>query len=134
MLVLGVWLADVCADHQFPVPTLAAMSCAFLSWSSALLLRRPAWWRSETALLLLGMLWVGVSLWTIRNRADEGQDVALLAASPEFCNDPAVRIIGDVANIPALRMPKDGGGTASMTEMPKTLLLLHTGFILRGYY
>lgn len=132
MLMLGVWLADVCAVHEFPVPTVAAMSCAFLSWSSALLLHRLAWSRSETAVLLMAMLWVGVSLWTIRNRVDEGQDVALVAASAEFSNDPAVRIIGDVANIPALRMPKDGGGTASMTEMPKTLLLLHTRFILRG--
>ncbi|MCA9008902.1 MAG: DNA internalization-related competence protein ComEC/Rec2, partial [Planctomycetaceae bacterium] len=132
MLVLGVWLADTCAVHQFPVPTAAAMSCGFLSCCSALLLRRMAWSRSETAALLMAMLWVGVSFWTIRNRADDGQDVALLAASTEFCDDPAVRVIGDVANIPALSLPRDGGGQNFHAESPRTLLLLQTRFILRG--
>ena len=97
-----------CAVHEFPVPTVVAISAAFLSLLAQRFCIAAGMVRSWRRLRCsLAMMAVGVSLWTIRSRVDEGQDIALLAASAEFRDDPAVRIIGDVANIPALNMPKD---------------------------
>jgi competence protein ComEC len=131
MLVAGVGLADFCAAHQCAVPAVAAISAAFLLLLGATMLRRFGWARMETAALLAAVLAVGVSLWTIRSRVDEGQDIALLAASSEFRDAPALRIIGDAANIPSLNVSKDASSMAGLSDSPRTLLLLETRFVLR---
>ena len=132
MLIAGVRLADVCAAHEFPVPTVVAVSVTFLSVLGATILHRGERIRLEMTALLIAMISVGIVLWTVRSRVDEGQDIALLAASAEFRDDPALRITGDVANIPALNMPADSGSMTGQTESPRTLLLLHTTALLRG--
>ena len=132
MLVAGVWLADFCAVHHYAVPTMIAISAVFLLLLSAAFLRRSRWALLETVALLAAMLAVGVSLWTIRSRVDEGLDIALLAGSSEFRDAPALRIIGDVANIPALSIPKDNASLVGQSDSPRTLLLMKTKSVLRG--
>ena len=132
MLIAGVRLADVCAAHEFPVPTVVAVSVTFLSVLGATIQHRRERMRLEMTALLIAMISVGIVLWTVRSRVDEGQDIAMLAASAEFRDDPALRITGDVANIPALNMPADSGSMTGQTESPRTLLLLQTKALLRG--
>jgi len=132
MLIIGVRLADVCAIHEFPVPTVVAILFAFVCLLAAALLHRRGRARLETAALLMALVAVGVVLWTVRSRVDEGQDIAILAATAEFRDNPAVRIIGDVANIPALDLPADSGSMTGQSESPRTLLLLQTRALMRG--
>ena len=132
MLIVGVRLADVCAVHEFPVPTVVAVLFSFVSLLAAALLHRSGRMRLEMTALLMAMIGIGVVLWTVRSRVDEGQDIALLAASAEFRDNPAVRIIGDVANIPALDLPADSGSMPGQSDLPRTLLLLQTRALMRG--
>ncbi len=132
MLTVGVRFADVCAVHEFPMPTIVAVLFAFMSLLAAIILHRSGRMQLEMTALLLAMMAVGVVLWTIRSRIEEGQDIALLAASAEFRDDPAVRIFGDVANIPALDLPADSASLPGQTESPRTLLLLHTRALMYG--
>ena len=132
MLIIGVRLADVCAAYEFPVPTVVGVLFAFVCLLAAVILHRSERVRLEMAALLMAMVAVGAVLWTVRSRVDEGQDIALLAATAEFSDDPAVRIIGDVSNIPALDLPADSGSTPGQTELPRTLLLLQTRALMRG--
>jgi competence protein ComEC len=132
MLIIGVRLADVCAVHEFPVPTVVAVLFSFVPLVAAALLHRRGRMRLEMTALLMAMVAIGVMLWTVRSRVDEGQDIALLAASPEFSDDPAIRIIGDVANIPALDLPADAASMPGQSDSPRTLLLLQTRALMRG--
>ena len=132
MLIIGVRLADACAVYEFPVPTVEAVLFAFVSLLAATILHRSGRVRLEMTALLMAMIAIGVVLWTVRSRVDEGQDIALLAASEEFSDDPAIRIIGDVANIPALDLPTDSGSMPGQTDSPRTLLLLQTRALMRG--
>lgn len=132
MLIIGVRLADACAVYEFPVPTVEAVLFAFVSLLAATILHRSGRMRLEMTALLMAMIAIGVVLWTVRSRVDEGQDIALLAASEEFSDDPAIRIIGDVANIPALDLPTDSGSMPGQTDSPRTLLLLQTRALMRG--
>ncbi len=132
MLIIGVRLADACAVYEFPVPTIEAVLFAFVSLLAATILHRSGRVRLEMTALLMAMIAIGVVLWTVRSRVDEGQDIALLAASEEFSDDPAIRIIGDVANIPALDLPADSGSMPGQTDSPRTLLLLQTRALMRG--
>ncbi|MEJ7595257.1 MAG: ComEC/Rec2 family competence protein, partial [Planctomycetaceae bacterium] len=132
MLIIGVRLAEVCAVHEFPVPTVVAVLYAFVCLLAVSILHRSGRMRLETAMLLMAMIAVGVVLWTVRSRVDVGQDIALLAATPEFSDNPAVRIIGDVANIPALDMPSDSASMPGQTDSLRTLLLLQTRALMRG--
>ena len=113
MLVVGVWLAEFCTFLKLHRPTAVLISLAFLSLFIAATLRRFRWVRLETGALLAAMVIVGALLWTIRSRVDEGQDIALLAASAEFRDVPALRSRGDGANNPTLTMPKDVSNMAS---------------------
>ena len=132
MLVAGVRLADLCAAYDVPIPAIAAVSVTSLSLLATTILHRRGWMRLEMTTLLIALIAAGVLLWTVRSRVDEGQDIALLAASAEFRNDPALRIIGDVANIPALNMPADAGSMTGQTPLPRTMLLLQSKALLRG--
>lgn len=132
MLIIGVRLADVCAVHEFPVPTLGAILFAFVCLLATVILHRSGRVRLETAALLMALVAVGVVLWTVRSRVDEGQDIAMLAATVEFRDNPAVRIIGDIANIPALDLPADSASMPGQSATPRTLLLLQTRALLRG--
>lgn len=132
MLIIGVRLADACAGYEFPVPTAVAVFCAFGSLLSAAILHRRGQMRAEMSALLIAMIAIGVVLWTVRSRVDEGQDIATLAASAEFRDDPAIRIIGDVANIPALDLPADSASMPGYADAPRTLLLLQTRALLCG--
>ena len=132
MLIIGVRLAEDCAVREFPVPTVVAVLFAFAGLLAAAILHRGGRMRLETAVLLMAMIAVGVVLWTVRSRVDEGQDIALLAATPEFSDNPAICIIGDVANIPALDMPADLASMPGHTDSPRTLLLLQSRALMRG--
>jgi len=132
MLIIGVRLADVCAIHEFPVPTAVAVLITFVSLLTAAILHRCGKMRLEMTALLMAMIAIGVVLWTVRSRVDEGQDIALLAATAEFSDNPAVRIVGDVANIPALDLPADAASRPGQSDSPRTLLLLQTSALLRG--
>ena len=132
MLIIGVRLADVCAAYEFPVPTAVAVLFAFVCLLAAVILHCSGRVRLEMTALLMATFAIGIVLWTVRSRVDEGQDIALLAATAEFSDDPAVRIIGDVSNIPALDLPADSGSTPGQTELPRTLLLLQTRALMRG--
>ena len=132
MLIIGVRLADVCAVHEFPVPTVVAVLFSCVSLLAAVILHRSGRIRLEMTALLMAMFAIGVVLWTVRSRVDEGQDIALLAATAEFSDNPAVRIIGDVANIPALDLPADSGNMPGQNASPRTLFLLQTRALMRG--
>ncbi len=134
MLIVGVRLAEFFAVQGFPVPTVVAVSAAGMFLIATRYFHRRRSMQLEIFTLLVAIITVGLTLWTVRSRVDEGQDIASLAASPEFCENPALRIIGDVANIPALDMPADygsGSGTGQ-TETPRTLFLLQTKALMRG--
>ena len=132
MLIIGVRLADVCAVHEFPVPTVVAVLFSCVSLLAAVILHRSGRIRLEMTALLMAMFAIGGVLWTVRSRVDEGQDIALLAATAEFSDNPAVRIIGDVANIPALDLPADSGNMPGQNASPRTLFLLQTRALMRG--
>ena len=132
MLMIGVRLADVSAVHEFPVPTAVAVLITFVSLLTAAILHRSGRMRLELTALLMAMIAVGIVLWTVRSRVDEGQDIALLAATAEFSDNPAVRIVGDVANIPALDLPADTASRPGPSDSPRTLLLLQTRALMRG--
>ena len=127
MLLIGVRFAE-----RWPVPALVPIVVATLLLLFSVKLRRCSRSRMETAALLSAIVAVGMLLWTVRSRTDEGQDIALLAASPEFRHEPVLRIIGDVANIPALDAPLDSGSLSGRTDSLRTLLLLRTRALFRG--
>jgi len=127
MLVIGVWLAD-----RFPVPTLLPIALATLLLLISARFRRAGLARMETTALLVAIVAVGMLLWTVRSRTDEGQDIGLLAGSPEFRDEPALRIIGDVANIPALNVPMDSATLSGGADSQRTLLLLRTRAVMWG--
>ena len=132
MLIVGVRLADTFAVQGLPVPAVAAVTAASLLLLASRHFHHRRLMPLETCTLLAAIITVGMALWTVRSRVDEGQDIASLAASPEFGDIPALRIIGDVANIPALDMPADFGTGNGQTETPRTLFLLHARALLRG--
>jgi competence protein ComEC len=132
MLIVGVRLADFCDIHGLPVPAVVAVFAASLLLLASRYLHHRRLMQIETCTLLAAIITVGMALWTVRSRVDEGQDIASLAASPEFGDIPALRIVGDVANIPALDMPADFGTGTGQTETPRTLFLLQTKALLRG--
>lgn len=132
LLIIGVRLADFFAIQGLPVPTGVAVSAASLFLLATRYLHRRRSMRLEICALLAAIMTVGMALWTVRSRIDEGQDIASLAASTEFGDDPALRIIGDVASIPALDMPADSGIGTGQTDTPRTLLLLQTKALMRG--
>ncbi len=131
MLIVGVRLADFFAVQGFPVPTVVAVSVAGLFLIATRYFQRHRSVQLEIFTLLTAIIAVGLTLWTVRSRVDEGQDIASLVASPEFGENPALKIIGDVANIPALDMPADSGSGTGQIETPRTLLLLQTRALMR---
>jgi len=132
MLIVGVRLADFFAVQGFPVPTVVAVSAAGLFLIATRYFHLHRSMQFEICTLLAAMIAVGLALWTVRSRLDEGQDIASLAASPEFGDSPALRIIGDVANIPALDLPADSGIGTGQIETPRTLFLLQTKALMHG--
>jgi competence protein ComEC len=132
MLIVGVRLADIFAVQGLPIPPVVAVSTASLLLLATRSFHRRRMMQFEICTLLAAIITVGMALWTVRSRVDEGQDIASLAASPEFGDNPALRIIGDVANIPALDLPADSGTGTSQNETPRTLLLLQTQALMRG--
>ena len=132
MLIVGVRLADFLAIEGFPVPTVVAVSAASLLLIATRYFHRHRSMQFEICTLLAVIITVGLALWTVRSRLDDGQDIASLVASPEFGDNPALRIIGDVANIPALDLPADSNTGSAQTETPRTLLLLKTRALMRG--
>ncbi|MDA1229990.1 MAG: ComEC/Rec2 family competence protein [Planctomycetota bacterium] len=132
MLIVGVRLAEAWAAHGLPIPTVVAASEAFLSLLATTVLHRRRSVRLEMTTLLVATISLGVMLWTVRSRVDDGVDISLLAGTAEFRDDPALRIVGDVANIPALDMPADAASMTGQPDSPRTLLLLNTKALLRG--
>ena len=132
MLIVGVRLADYFAIQGIPIPTAVAVSAASLLLLASRYFHRRRSMQLEICTLLAAIITVGVVLWTVRSRVEEGQDIASLAASTEFGGNPALRIIGDVANIPALDMPADSGTGTGQIETPRTLFLLQTKALMHG--
>lgn len=132
MLIIGVRLAEALTARELPIPTVVAVFAAFLSLLATTVLHRRRSMRLEMTTLLLSMISLGAVLWTVRSRADEGLDISLLAGTAEFQDNPALRIIGDVANIPALDMSADAASMTGQPNLPRTLLLLNTKALLRG--
>ena len=132
MLIVGVRLADFFAVQALAIPTVVAVLGASLFLLATRYFYRRRMMQFEICTLLAAIITVGMALWTVRSRVDEGQDIASLAASTEIGDNPALRIIGDVANIPALDLPADSGTDAGQTETPRTLLLLQTKVLMRG--
>lgn len=127
ILMIGVQLAD-----RFPVPPLDLIVVCAVSLALTAAFRHLRHWRLETVAMLFSGLAMGMLLWGVRSHPDDGQDIAVLADMPEFRDVPVTRIIGDVANIPALNVPKDSAGEPDASDSVRTLLLLNTRALLRG--
>ena len=126
LVVAGIWLSDafsllsVCA-----IPLTATLLVT--SWLSG----RWLYSRIETFSLMLAMIGLGASLWTIHNVVEDGQDIGLLAAEKRVDAGTPVRLIADVANIPALDTVGDSQRMSNPAQ-PRTLCLVKARLLMQG--
>ena len=126
LVVAGIWLSD---SSSLAAAYVIALTATLLvtSWLS----RRWQHTRVETLSLMLAMIGLGASWWTFRNSVDVGQDIGQLVEGDRIHADTAVRLIADVANIPALDTVGDSQRMSDPAK-PQTLCLVKAKFLKHG--
>jgi competence protein ComEC len=124
LMVAGIWLSD--AFHwrnEFSLPVTAGL--LLVSWFGWL--RGHS--RTEVVCLMLALMGLGASLWTIRIDADGASDIALQAEQNQAGGDTTVRLVATVASIPSLDSVADLRSISGFNQQPRTLFLAHAQFL-----